>query len=344
MQRVLTAKDSLFDERGRLRAAGYSKTPLLEYCRDQVKASKLLLKEWDYYLVCNDHYGVAFTVSDNGYLGFVSASLLDFDEGSQYTASVMTPMPLGKYHMPASSMRGDVVFQHDKCTLSFKITEKGRHLQCMFKDFKDGKPFTADILLTDEPEESMNIVVPFPGAVKAFYYNRKINCMRAGGEAQFDGKRYEFTADSSFGTFDWGRGVWTYKNTWYWSSLSCLIKGVPFGFNLGYGFGDTSAATENMLFYNGRAHKLGGVVFNIPKDSKLRPDVNKDWIIGSDDGRLHLTFFPVLDRSAKLNALIVCSDQQQVFGRFSGTARLDDGTELKFKDVMGFAERVTNRW
>ncbi len=26
----------------------------------------------------------------------------------------------------------------------------------------------------------------------------------------------------------------------------------PFGWNIGYGFGDTSAATENVLFYDGK--------------------------------------------------------------------------------------------
>ena len=46
---------------------------------------------------------------------------------------------------------------------------------------------------------------------------------------------------------DWGRGVWTYHNTWYWSSASGELDGVPFGWNLGYGFGDTAAATELIL-------------------------------------------------------------------------------------------------
>ncbi|MEI3102134.1 MAG: DUF2804 family protein [Oscillospiraceae bacterium] len=63
---------------------------------------------------------------------------------------------------------------------------------------------------------------------------------------------------------DWGRGVWTYHNTWYWGSASYHVNGVPFGWNIGYGFGDTSAASENMLFYKGKAHKLSQVKFNIP--------------------------------------------------------------------------------
>lgn len=47
-----------------------------------------------------------------------------------------------------------------------------------------------------------------------FYYNQKINCMRAEGFAEYNGKRYEFHPEKHFGTLDWGRGVWTYDNTW----------------------------------------------------------------------------------------------------------------------------------
>lgn len=344
MQKEITAPGPLLDTRGRLGEAGYSKTPLLEYDRGSVKAGRLRIKEWDYYLVCNEHYAVALTVSDNGYMGFISASLVDFDRVYHHTASVTTLLPRGSFHMPKSSCNGDVSFSSEQCSVSFKNTEQGRRLLCEFKNFKDGKPFTADILLTDEPEHSMNIAIPFPRAKRAFYYNRKINCMQASGRAEFNGGVYEFKPDSAFGTLDWGRGVWTYSNTWYWSSMSGLYKGVPFGFNLGYGFGDTSHATENMLFYNGQARKLGRVVFNIPKNRDGQYDYLKSWVIGTDDDALHMTFTPILDRAAKINALVLCSDQHQVFGRFSGTARLDDGTELKFNDKIGFAEKVKNRW
>ena len=63
-------------------------------------------------------------------------------------------------------------------------------------------------------------------------------------------------AATDFGTLDWGRGVWTHDNTWYWGSGNGYVNGKPFGFNIGYGFGNTSAASENALFYDGKIHKL----------------------------------------------------------------------------------------
>ena len=118
---------------------------------------------------------------------------------------------------------------------------------------------------------------------------------------------------------------------------------MDIGFNIGYGFGDTSAASENMLFYNGAAHKLSQISFEIPmKDGK--EDYLKPWRFTSDDGRFELDFLPVIDRASCTDFKILKSDQHQVFGRFSGTVILDDGTPITIKDLFGFAEKVENKW
>ncbi len=173
----------------------------------------------------------------------------------------------------------------------------------------------------------------------AFYYNQKINTMRASGYMEYDGKKYEFDPKTDFGTLDWGRGVWTYDNTWYWGSGNCDIDGNAFGFNIGYGFGNTSAATENVLFYNGKVHKLDDVTFHIPESGYTDP-----WKITSSDGRFEMDFIPVLDRAAYMNFKIIASDQHQVFGKMAGKAVLDDGTVIEIKDMMCFAEKVHNKF
>ena len=172
-----------------------------------------------------------------------------------------------------------------------------------------------------------------------FYYNQKINCMRAGGFAEYNGKRYEFHPEKHFGTLDWGRGVWTYDNTWYWGSGNCDVDGHAFGFNIGYGFGNTKAASENVIFYDGVAHKIDDVTFVIPEDDYCKP-----WKFTSSDGRFEMDFMPLLDRSACLDYKLIVSDQHQVFGRMSGTTVLDDGTKVEIKDVLCFSENVHNRY
>lgn len=155
----------------------------------------------------------------------------------------------------------------------------------------------------------------------------------------YDGKTYTFCPDADYGTLDWGRGVWTYDNRWYWGSGNATIDGKPFGFNIGYGFGDTSAASENMLFYGGKCHKLDDVTFHIPKNDYMEP-----WTFTSSDGRFEMDFEPVLDRAARTSALVIVTDQHQVFGKMSGRAVLDDGEVIEVKDMMCFAEEVHNRY
>ena len=56
----------------------------------------------------------------------------------------------------------------------------------------------------DDPEtDTMVIATPW-SKKKTFYYNQKINCMRASGSVEFDGKIYTFNPRTDFGTLDWG--------------------------------------------------------------------------------------------------------------------------------------------
>ena len=333
----------LLDERGNLTQAGYAKRLLPVYDRTKVRGGFARLKEWDYYYVGNDRFGVALTIADNSYMGLDSISFLSFgDHPWEITKSPMRIFPMGKTNLPPTSVRGFSAISGKGYNLNFTVEGGRRSLKAHMDSFKDGKPIDVDVTLSGEPEESMVICTPFEKEAH-FYYNQKINCMRAEGTVKIGDETFVFEPESAFGVLDWGRGVWTYHNTWYWGSASGLCDGVDFGFNIGYGFGDTSAASENMLFYAGKAHKLSQVTFHIPmKDG--REDYLAPWTFTSDDGRFAMDFAPVIDRASNTDFKILKSDQHQVFGRFTGTAVLDDGTRLQIRDLFGFAEKVENKW
>lgn len=343
MQYEITNTIPLLDERGNLTQPGYAKKLLPVYERKKVKGGITRLKEWDYYYVGNSQFGIALTIADNSYMGLDSISFLWFgEEPWQITKSPMSIFPMGKTGLPETSKSGVTYNKGKGYKIKFEVKNGKRILKAHMDDFKDGKAIDVNVVLTNEPEESMVICTPFEKKAH-FYYNQKINCMRAEGKVRIGEDVYTFEPDSAFGVLDWGRGVWTYHNTWYWGSASGLVDGVDFGFNIGYGFGDTSAASENMLFYNGKAHKLSQVTFQIPeKDGK--DDFMDPWKFTSDDGRFEMDFEPVLNRAACTDVKLIKSDQNQVFGRFTGTAVLDDGTEILVKDFMGFAEKVENKW
>ena len=343
MQHQITTAKPLLDENGHLTEPGYATSLLPIYDRSAIKANKWRIKEWDYYYIGNDEYGVALTIADNSYMGLDSISLLDFRTPWEQTTGVITPLTNGKVGFPATSVKGDVFHSGKKHAVYFHNDGEKRVLEFNMENFCEGKPIKGRIELLDPHGDSMVIATPFAGHPKHFYYNQKINCMPAKGVVEFYGVEYVFEPENSFGVLDWGRGVWTYENTWYWGSASGLVDGVPFGFNIGYGFGDTSAATENMLFYNNKDHKLEDVTFHIPMGEK-EEDFMSPWTFTSSDGRFEMDFTPILDRHADTNVGIIRSNQHQVFGKFNGKAVLDDGTVLEVKDLMGFAEKVMNKW
>jgi len=344
MQHEITRAIPLLDERGNLTEAGYAKRLLPVYERAKVKGGALRLKEWDYYYIGNDRCGVALTIADNSYMGLDSISFLNFEgEPWEITKSPMRILPMGKTKLPESSVSGVSRISGKGYRLEFRVQGGKRMISARMDDFRDGMPIEIDLTLTREPEESMVICTPFEKKAH-FYYNQKINCMRADGTVKLGNEIHSFEPESSFAVLDWGRGVWTYHNTWYWGSASGLDSdGNDFGFNIGYGFGDTSAATENMLFYRGKAHKLEEIKFEIPmKDGK--EDYLKPWKFTSSDSRFEMDFMPVIDRASCTDFKLLKSDQHQVFGRFSGTAVLDDGTALQIRNLLGFAEKVENKW
>ena len=343
MQNEIVQGGPLLDSKGALIQKGYSKKMLLDYDRRSIRANSMRIKEWDYYLVYNQTHALALTIADNSYMGLDSVTLIDFTQPWQRTTSPMRLFPMGKTNLPSSSSIGDTRINGKNYTIWFKNNGKSRRIICHMDDFINGNPIDADISILDEPEESMVIATPFKNRKKAFYYTHKINCMRAHGIVRFEKKEYIFKPENSFATLDWGRGVWTYKNTWYWGSASGLVDGEPFGFNIGYGFGDTSNASENMLFYKGKAHKLSKVTFNIPKKG-LKTKYMDHWTFTSDDGRFEMSFEPIIDRFANTNAVLIGSNQHQVFGLFTGKAVLDDGTVIELNEFLGFAEKVSNKW
>ncbi|MBU1144327.1 MAG: DUF2804 domain-containing protein [Firmicutes bacterium] len=339
MQHVITEKQNLLNELGHLNNPGYALSPLFVYNRKDIKASIWRVKEWDYYATLTQDFGVSFTVADLGYSALVSAVFLDFKSKKVWSKIKTLWFPFGKMNLPTTSENGNVQYHNQGFDFDFIKEKDQRIIKVKISNFLPQKDFEAELFIKDLHDDSMVIATPWKENIKAFYYNQKINCMPTIGKVKIGNEIFDFKEDASFSVLDWGRGVWTYKNTWYWSNASGIIDGHRFGFNLGYGFGDTSKASENMLFYDGKAHKLDRVSFVV--DNK---DFMKPWKFSSNDGRLELIMEPIVDRKDALNYGIIKNIGDQVFGIFSGTVKLDDGTIIEVKKLLGFAEKITNHY
>lgn len=344
MQHEVTKSIRLLDENGHITEPGWSRQPYWIYDRQDIKAQKWRIKEWDYYLIANDSYGVAFTISDLAYIGMISVSLLNFAEKWEHTETILTLFPMGKFHLSSNSDNGNAEYQDKRILLKYETKAGKRFIYCDFKDFMDNQDLKVQLELSQPPMESMCIATPWKEKPTAFYYNQKLNCMPASGYASLGNDTYSFSEHRDFGILDWGRGVWTYDNTWYWGTGSGQIDSIPFGFNLGYGFSDRSSASENVIFYNNKVHKLDHVDFGIPRKEDGTYDFMEPWEITSNDNRLTGIFTPILNRHSNTNALIIVSEQNQVFGYFNGKAILDDNTVLDVRNFFCALEVMHNKY
>ena len=341
MQKRIEKEDKLLDEKGNIKHPGYATSLILNYDRDDIKAPKTRIKEWDYYLIYNKDYAIALTIDDNFYMGMVSASFVNLKDKWEKTLSPMYWFCMGNVNLPPSSKTGNSIKEGKGYSFKYLLEDNKRILDCKIDNFLNNKPYIIHFELTNEPEDSIVIATPF-SKPKHFYYNQKIVGFSAKGYITIDGETITFD-NNTYALLDWGRGVWTYKNTWYWGAGCQKVNDDLISFNLGYGFGDTSNASENMVFINGKGYKLDQVEFQIPKNKKGKDDYLSPWKITSNDNSINFEFTPTLDRHANTNALIIQSNQHQVFGKINGTICIDNRT-IKVEDFTCFFEKVANRW
>jgi hypothetical protein len=241
--------------------------------------------------------------------------------------------------LPRNSQEGETCYSGKGVTIKFQSNQANRQLYVDWPAFYNGRGCHAEINLSCPPDhQSMTIVIPIEG--KRFYYNRKINCLPAEGELRYGDILEKIDSQNSLGSLDWGRGVWAYKSFWNWASASGFLPdGRTVGLNLGCGFGDLSAATENCLILDGRLHKLDQVSFDYDHH-----DYRKPWKFTDSEGRLELEFVPFVERIAQTDLKLIYSEVHQMFGRYSGRAVTDENQVIQIENLTGFAEEHHARW
>ncbi|MFX1275613.1 MAG: DUF2804 domain-containing protein [Promethearchaeota archaeon] len=341
MQYEITESSDLLDPFGELVQKGWARKILFNFNKEYIWNSWPRMKEWDYYAILHPDYGITFTVADIGYLGIIAITWLDFKKKTCISDEILLWFTRGNLALPRTPEEGDIIVNKKGISLSFERKKEMRILKVDYPKFNKGMGIKAELNLTQDPlMDTMVILSSWKKRPTKFYYNQKVNCMPSQGIVTLGKNKYDFNPKNCFGVLDWGRGVWRYKSIWYWGSASAkLDDGSLIGWNLGYGFSDRSRASENIIFYNGKGHKIEDVTFQIDPKDYLKP-----WKFTSSDGRFELMMEPILDRSSKIDLIVLRSIQHQVFGYFTGDIILDDGKKIHVENILGFAEKVVNRW
>ncbi|MBD3212881.1 MAG: DUF2804 family protein [Candidatus Lokiarchaeota archaeon] len=339
----ITKPSKLFNEDGSLVQTGWARKPILTYNKEDIGKSWWRIKEWDHYSVLNKDFGFQLTIGDIGYLTQMSYVWLDFNKEERADKSTMKFFTKSKL-LPTSSLE-DSRIEFPTNEFDAVLEKKGdqRILALEDSEFLD-KGIKANIMLEDKPEWDNTVVVTGYEKPKQFYYNHKINMMPANGTIHIGDQKYEFTPDRSFGLMDWGRGIWPYKTHWLWGSACGMVDNVPVAFNIGYGFGlvgskEGATHTENIVFYDGKAHKLDEVTFH-----HQDRDPTKPWKFTSNDGRFEMVLEPLIPHKEKLNFGIIKLDSALLHGYYSGDIILDDGRKIHIENMLGHAEDIYWRW
>jgi hypothetical protein len=344
MQTELKTKGQLLNPDGSLAQVGWSRQPLLDCNLEDARFYRLRplqrfrIKRWDYYAIFSPKRFFSATIADLGYAGNIFVYTLDFESKLLHEEGLVIPLGRG-VELPRNNAVGDAYFSNDKVALSFRLSENKRRISVSWPEFHDGRGIEAEINLESPPgHESMNIVIPI--SKRRFYYNHKANCLPASGKLKYGKIEEELHPESSIGSLDWGRGVWEYRSAWKWASASGFLPGGgTVGLNLGYGFGDNTAASENALVLDGVIHKLDQVEFFYDPGNYMKP-----WGFRDNQGRLELTLTPFSERVAQTNLGIIFSEVHQMFGNYTGFVVDDEGNKIEIDGLIGFAEDHVARW
>lgn len=334
MNYEITSKTELLNPKGELNVKGYAKKMNFIYNRICARSIPFKLKEWNFYQFQSGNYVLQFTLGHVSYMGQMAVTLIDLTTGEKWAYGTMKPLFIPELDLNPEN-QSFCEFKGKNCHLTYKITPTERILEFVGSN----KQFSnIDVILSidnDINNEKLVIATPFEKPTQ-FYLNYKENYYHATGVARFGDKEVIF--ENATGLLDWGRGIWPYSHEWYWGNLTSHIDGVPFGFNIGWGFGDTSNATENIYFYNKKGYKLGEVIAEWDQN-----DLMKTQHIRDTEGKLDCTFTPLYNNHTENKYVVVDTECDQVYGYFTGSIETEDGRK-EFKNVLAFIEHAINKW
>lgn len=329
----------LLDKDGRLTRLGWARRETLQYNPEKVALPARRLREWEFFTVLTPGYAINFTIADIGFAALCTVDTVDFATQKAKMGAVIKIGARPRILIGRTSHGTAACKLDGKTVLEFQTFDDRREVTFdipagLFSEAMRGK-FTFQ---QNADFEYLAIATPFADP-REFFYEQKIPGMPAEGVVWAGGEEIRFARGQSFAVMDWGRGTWPESLMWRWGAAAGVVDGHTIAFNLGNGFGDDSAATENLVTVDGKAHKLHRV--NWQYDTA---DYKKPWTFKDDEGRFELQFVPIYQQKVDANLLVKAVKLHKLYGHFSGRIVLDDGKVLAIENMLGFGEEMFVRW
>lgn len=287
-------------------------------------------KRWEYWAVTTPSHILALTVSSLDFAAVHEVWVFDRESGTSVGGSAIG-IGSGSATLPPTLGHGPARARLKNLSIDITDSAEGTRLVAAI-------PEASFDVFAERPVGHERLCVVVPWSEERFQYTVKDVARPATGTVTVHGKRTELTPGESWATLDHGRGRWPHDVRWNWGAGSGrLADGRVVGIQVGGQWTDGTGSTENSFLLDDRLHKISEQVeWRFDRADWLAP-----WRIAG--GGFDAVFTPFHDKSSRTDLKLFSSRTDQCFGHWTGT--FDTGTEIvEFRDVIGWAEDVHNRW
>ena len=319
-------------------ALGWSRQPLHRANLDGHLGDN---KRWDYWAILAGDFVVSSTIADLDHFAIADVYWADFRSGQSGGSSILVGPEAG-IGLPERPGTVPLHAHHQDFKLDIVDDVTGTTIEATWYE-PDGQVGHLSVLIRlPANHESLNVVIPWDD--DHFTFTSKHQARRAVGHLSVGDLYWPIGgpgASEAWGVLDVGRGRWPSRITWNWGGGAGHSGGHVVGLQFGAKWTEGSGFTENGFIVDGRLHKLGReLTWEYDWDSPMKP-----WRIHDPGGQLDAVLSPRFDKHTHVEVSDdLGSEVHQVFGTWSGRLRTDDGVEIDFTEIQGFAEEARQRW
>ena len=323
-------RQPLLTRKGKLATPGWTPEDLFIYNKENMPFASRR-REWEFYQVSDQRFAFRIGYGHGPGAGRAEAVLTDFETGEKVRTGKLTLFPGDSMDLDfAPGEPHGVKYEDDKLLLSLGYDGEIRRVVVRSDRF-DAQFTVRDV------GDAMVTALPLDRWGRFLYQYRKIF---PAVDGHLHMHKLDYALDEgTMMVYSGCRGLLPYRSTRIWCAGSLRDGEDRITVNLGEDYGPEDASTENAVFVNDAAEKLGKVYFKFHKDS-----VSDAWRISDGGRRLELIFQPVYEDVDKVNFLAAEIKRRRLFGRANGRVRLSDGREIPVEDRHFFVELAEDRW
>ncbi len=325
MQREIKTETGILQSDGCVKAAGWSREPLLRFDKYLCK-NRLSLFERDCFVINDENVTAILSISERGINAQIDALIFDRNKGTIDKKSLKKYMSFGSLDMPSSSKNGDTTFSSPRVGINFSNTALKRYIRTEFVNFNKDKNLYINLMLEESISQSFNVILPKKESRKDFFLRRFAPSMKVSGVIRLGGAEYNLSADTATAFLDWQRYFTKGKNYYHALYADSEILGDKFSLCLAGGFSDFKDVSDNCYFYKGELNKLSHV-----KAYGSEEKAHKPWRFTEETSGLDIVFKPLL-KGGHLMAERV-GDRYFIFGSLYGSLNHSPSETLKI-DAM----------